>query len=186
MIRFFTSLLITSLLTGSLIAQSDPASQTTTLEIEFATADYDFSQAQKKVYLSGPIIITTDTLQVTCDKAEVLTSRQGSETTSTQTNIGAIDYILATGNVILKQGNSEAHAGRMEIFPTERKLVLEENPKMIDPYGSVSGHRIIFLEGERRIKIESGGEQPRSTIQINEVEEVGFLMGEEGESSDNP
>jgi lipopolysaccharide export system protein LptA len=165
---------LASLFSFSTIAQE---AKQTTVEIQYATAVYDFSSEQKKVTLEGPITIATDTLLVNCDHAEVLSSRK--EDAASQSNVGSIDYILATGNVVIEQLGTKALAGKAEIFPAERRLVLEEDPRIVDEYGTVSGYRIIFLQGKRNIKIESGPENQRSRIQLNDVEDIDFLMGED-------
>ena len=183
-IKPFTLLLILGASWLSLQA-AEESPRKSTVEIEYSSAVYDFSAEQKKVILQGPITIRTSTLLVTCDTAEVLSSRkENGDTSGTDSSIGSIDYILAKGNVEITQAGSKALAGRAEIFPSEHKLILEENPRIVDQYGTVSGYRIVFLQGERRIKIESGEEQQRSHISLNNVEEIGFLMGEEEESTD--
>lgn len=159
---------------------ADAVDEYTTVEIDYKSAVYDFSGEQKKVVLEGPITIRTNTLLVTCDHAVILSSRKQSSSTSVEnSNLGSIDFIHAKGNVVIEQAGSKALAGLAKIYPSERKLILEDNPRIIDQYGTVSGHRIVFLQGERKIKIESGEEQKRSRIQLNNVAEVGFLMGDE-------
>jgi lipopolysaccharide export system protein LptA len=177
MIRFYPRWAVWMLF-GIQVTFSSPAqeSKPTTVEITYATAVYDFSGEQKKVTLEGPITISTESLKVTCNHAEVISSRKQDATS--QSNVGAIDYILATGDVIIEQLGTRALAGKAEIFPAERKLVLEDEPKIVDEYGIVSGYRITFLQGKRNIKIESGPEQERSRIQLNDVEDIDFLMGE--------
>lgn len=172
-------------LTWHPLQATESGERKSTVDIDSTGAVYDFSSEQKKLILQGPITIRTDTLLVTCDTAEVISSRQGSDDTlESNSSIGAIDYILAKGNVEITQAGSKALAGKAEIFPAEHKLILEDNPRIVDQYGTVSGYRIVFLQGERRIKIESGEEQERSHISLNNVEEIGFLMGEEDESTD--
>ena len=165
---------------------ADNSVKKTAVEIDYKRAVYDFAAEQKKVILEGPITIKTDTLLVTCDDAEILSSRKEGETDfGTSSSIGSIDYILAKGNVEITQAGSKALAGKAEIFPAERRLVLEDNPRIVDQYGIVSGYRIVFLQGERRIKIESGEEQQRSHIKLTDVEDIGFLMGEEDETTNH-
>jgi lipopolysaccharide export system protein LptA len=163
-----------------LLASSD---ERNTVEIDYTTAVYEFGGPIKKVFLTGPITIRTPSLKVTCDLAEVHSSRKQEEGSEAVSNMGTIDYILATGNVVISQSQSTAYAGRAEIFPSDKRLVLEEHPRIEDPYGTVSGHRIVFLQGERRIVVESGPDAERSRILLQEVSEIGLLMEQPAESS---
>jgi len=179
-------LALSSLLTieGRLTAEETPK---TSVVIDYSRAVYDFSSDQKKVILEGPITITTQTTTIHCDRAEVLSSRKKDDeglNNASNTSLGTIDYILAIGNVDIRQMGTQALAGKAEIFPQERKLVLEEDPKIIDKNGIVSGHRITFLQGERQIRIEPGESGTRNRIQLNDISEIDFLMGEKAPESE--
>jgi lipopolysaccharide export system protein LptA len=156
--------------------------------VEYTQAVYDFGGPTKKVMLEGPITITSDTLEIRCDRAEVHSSRESSAAPSADPspNLGTIDYILAVGNVDIRQMGTQALAGRAEIFPLERKLVLEDNPRIVDANGTVSGHRITFLQGERQIRIEAGESGERNRIELNDIRKIEFLMGEEPDASAAP
>ena len=176
------------IVTPALLAQ-EANQRKSTVDIEYTTASYEFGGDQNRLILQGPIKIQTDTLLVICDKAEILSSRQSKNTSSdpTQnTQLGTIDYILATGNVDIQQMGTQALAGKAEIFPTERKLVLEDNPRIIDEYGTVSGFRIVFLQGEREIKIEPDPAGSVNRIQLNDINEIDFLMGNEKPATGEP
>ena len=175
--------LFTIALLPSLNAQQETApTPKTSVLIEYSQAVYDFSGDQKRVILEGPISITTDSMTIACDHAELLSSRkvetEEPNTPESNTTIGTIDYILATGNVDIRQMGTQALAGKAEIFPKERKLVLEENPRIIDQNGIVSGHRIVFLQGDRQIRIDPAESGERNRIQLNNISEIEFLMGD--------
>lgn len=160
------------------MAQSTDAERSSVV-VEYSKAVYDFGGEQKKVFLEGPITLTTETMVIQCDHAEVHSSRDAGEGDATPaSSLGTIDYILAVGNVDIRQMGTQALAGRAEIFPLERKLVLEDNPRIIDANGVVSGFRIIFLQGDRQIKIESGDSGQRNRIELNDISKIEFLMGE--------
>lgn len=159
----------------------EPDAERSSVVVEYSRAVYDFSGDTKKVTLEGPITITSDSMTIQCDRAEVHSSREsGTATTSTHTpNMGTIDYILAVGNVDIRQMGTQALAGRAEIFPLERKLVLEDHPRIIDANGTVSGHRITFLQGERQIRIDPAESGERNRIELNDIRQIEFLMGEQ-------
>ncbi len=178
---FPTCLIALSMLTCGLFSTEKESTQSSII-IDYSQAVYDFSGEQTKLILEGPITISDSTMTIQCDHAEVLSSRKnqkdpGSEVSST--NPGTIDYILALGNVDIQQMGTQALAGKAEIFPEQRKLVLEDNPRIVDANGTVSGHRITFLQGDRQIKIDPSKTGERNRIQLNDISEIGFLMGEE-------
>jgi len=179
---FLFSLCCTCAMSNASRAAEPSEEEKTSVIIEYSQAVYDFSGDQKKVILEGPITISTQTMKITCDHAEVLSSRNATTTsptdTSTNPTLGTIDYILALGNVDIEQMGTRALAGKAEIFPLERRLVLEDNPRIIDKNGIVSGFRITFLQGDRQIKIEPGDSNVRNRIQLNDISEFEFLMGE--------
>lgn len=156
--------------------------------VEYTQAVYEFGGPTKKVILEGPITLTSDTMTIQCDRAEVHSSRESDENASANPspNLGTIDYILAVGNVDIRQMGTQALAGRAEIFPLERKLVLEDNPRIIDANGTVSGHRITFLQGERQIRIDPGESGERNRIELNDIRKIEFLMGEEPDGAAPP
>lgn len=184
---FFNFFLFSALSCGwlghAMIAAQTPAAESdkTSVLIEYSQATYDFSGEQKQVILEGPITISTKTMTILCDHAEILSSRPSDPSTpdkESATNMGTIDYILAVGNVDIQQMGTRALAGKAEIFPKERRLVLEDDPRIIDNNGTVSGHRITFLQGERQIKIDPGDSGKRNKIQLNDISEIEFLMGD--------
>ena len=66
-------------------------------------------------------------------------------------------YLLATGNVRIVQGDREATCGRAEVLPQEEKVVLTEDPVLIDRSSDIvsRGSKITLLRGERRAIIEN-------------------------------
>jgi lipopolysaccharide export system protein LptA len=172
LIALFTSI--------SLCAQEAPA---TSVVVEYSRATYDFGADQRRVTLDGPVTITTQTLLITCDRAEILSSRKQPTASPTgsslsDASLGTIDYILATGNVDIRQMGTRATAGKAEIFPHEQRLVLEDNPRIMDAHGTVSGYRITFFQGKRQIRIDPGEGGQRNRIELNNVRDIDFLMGE--------
>jgi len=189
--------IITILLTSALGLASQEETRKTSVTIEYTKLVYDFSGEQKRVILEGSVKITTNTMTITCDRADLLSSRSQEKTSpenpSAQssaipqdTTLGTIDYILATGNVDIQQMGTQALAGKAEIFPQERKLILEDNPRIIDQNGVVSGYRIVFLQDERQIRIEPGDSDQRNRIQLNDISEIDFLMGEKPPEQPSP
>ena len=115
---------------------------------------------------SGSVSVAGDGFTARCDRMEVRTDSEGSE------DFGAISLIEAQGGVIIEQGERIATAGHAFIYPQLDRVVLEDDPKVEDTRGSVSGYRMV-LEGEdRKIVVEKGpdGEQPR--VELPSLESI--------------
>lgn len=139
---------------------------------------------QRRFMLIGNVVVTDRDLEVSCDEAEVIIDRptvsdeEPSEPEDARDNPGRISHITAKGNVVIRQKGTRAFAGRAEIFPKEKKLVLEDHPRIEDEKGTVTGFRIVFLQGERRIRIESDPAGKRSRVTLKDIAQVGALFGD--------
>jgi hypothetical protein len=72
------------------------------------------------------------------------------------------------------QGDRVAVCGRAEVFPSEEKVVLTENPSVTDSEGNAaSGPRIILFRGQRRAVIERTPTQ-RTHITLPAMKNLGF------------
>ncbi|HZP60924.1 MAG TPA: LptA/OstA family protein [Opitutaceae bacterium] len=102
---------------------------------------------------TGNVVVTGNDLRITCDRMEVISTRIGDKTDT----IGKQDRfksLLATGHVHIVQGDREASCGRAQVLPLEDKVVLTENPVVIDHGNNTvaTGEPIELLRGERRVK----------------------------------
>jgi hypothetical protein len=93
-------------------------------------------------------------MKLNCDYLEVVVIRSGDQTAT----IGKLDKfrsMLATGNVFLVQGDREAACGRAQVLPGEEKVVLSENPVVVDHDQNtrVAGEMITLLRGQRTVQI---------------------------------
>ena len=76
--------------------------------------------------------------------------------TATLPTLDKFKYMLATGHVVITQADREATCGRAEVLPREDKVVLTENPVLID-HGTdwtTTGDKMTMLRGERRVIVE--------------------------------
>ena len=64
--------------------------------------------------------------------------------------------MLATGNVRMVQGDREAACGRAEVLPEEEKVVLSDNPVVVDhdQKTRIAGEKITMLRGPRKVEVE--------------------------------
>jgi lipopolysaccharide export system protein LptA len=165
---------LASLLTLALMlpASAETPPQRTTLQ----SANAEFWSVGDEtffVFNSSPdkrVTLTGTNLKITCDHLEMTAVGIANKDAKTATlpTLEKFKYLLATGNVVIVQGDREARAGRAEVFPREDKVVLTEKPVVIDHGADATvaggidhsadqiarGSRITMLRGDRRVRIE--------------------------------
>jgi LPS export ABC transporter protein LptC len=69
---------------------------------------------------------------------------------------GSLDRALASGNVLIKQGNRDIRGKEGEFFPNEGKLVVSGDAELKDPAkGRIAGRRLTFYTADDRIDVSS-------------------------------
>lgn len=169
--KLASALLACALLSSASLAAAEVPPQKTVLESargEFWTVgDETFF-----VFESSParrVTLTGTNLRIVCDHLEMTAVGIGDKDATLPT-LEKFKYLLATGNVQIVQGDREATCGRAEVFPREDKVVLTENPVVID-HGNdtrATGARITMLRGEQRVRIED------SLIEGPPIRDLGF------------
>ena len=94
-------------------------------------------------------------MRIACDRLEIVAARTG-ESSATIGTIEGFKYLLAEGNVRLVQGDREATCGRAEVLPEQDRVVLYENPIVIDHSSDfvAAGSEITLHRGQRRIEVK--------------------------------
>jgi len=112
------------------------------------------------VIANGDVILTGTNLRITCDRLEITALRIGDKT-ATVGNLEKIKYILAIGKVRIVQGDREATCQRAEVFPRDEKVVLTEDPVIVDSSNGfvAAGEKITLLRGKREVFVD----KPRFT-----------------------
>lgn len=130
-------------------------------------------ETENYFHFLGNVEVNGTNLHATSDEMEVVSGRQATES-ETVGDVGAIKSIVMKGNVVLVQSGRRAEAGRADIYPREGKVVLSENPKVVDSEGTVTGHRMTLYRGERKALVEGipGGDRPR--IQLPGFQDLGY------------
>lgn len=113
----------------------------------------------------GNVLITSPGITANCDQMEVTSIRQDPSKDITD-SLGNIDKIVATGNVEITENERTAKAGRAEIYPSEGKVILMENPIVQDVEGIVTGHQITLYRDQRRAVVEGLPGQERPTVTL--------------------
>ena len=136
----------------SLRAAVAPA-QKTTLDCEHAEM-WSVGNETRGVCTGSVTLVGTD-IKILCDKLEFTAVGVGDKA-ATLPALDKFKYMLATGHVVIVQADREATCGRAEVLPREDKVVLTENPVLID-HGTdwtTTGEKMTMLRGERRVIVE--------------------------------
>ncbi len=115
------------------------------------------------------VVVTGTDLKLNCDFLKVVVRRKGDPTAT----IGKVDKfrsMLATGNVLLVQGEREAACGRAEVLPEQDRVILTENPVVVDrdQKTRIAGEKITLLKGQRQVLVE------KPTLTGPPVKDLGF------------
>ncbi|HWA86420.1 MAG TPA: LptA/OstA family protein [Opitutus sp.] len=141
------------------VARAALAPQPTTLTCDHMDM---WSEADEtKAICTGHVSVTGTDLSILCDKLELTATRLGGKAAAALPTLEKFRYLLATGHVSITQGTRRATCGRAEVLPREEKVVLTEEPVVIDTAnGFVSaGEKITMLRGQERVEVD----KPRLT-----------------------
>lgn len=110
--------------------------------------------------------VAATNLDATCDRLDVIAQVAANPDSNTQMPL-ELQSIEAHDNVAIKQTGRTATSNKAFILPKEGKVVLEGKAIVHDERGTVSGHRMTLLQGQRRAIVEGGGpegERARITL----------------------
>lgn len=113
------------------------------------------TEKETTITFRDQVVVTGTNMKLNCDYLEVVVTGTG-DAAATVGKLDKFRSMLATGNVILVQGDREAACGRAEILPGEEKVVLSGNPVVVDRDQNTraAGKTITLLRGQRRLQIE--------------------------------
>jgi lipopolysaccharide export system protein LptA len=100
------------------------------------------------------VVATGTNMRLSCDFLEVVVVR-GGDPGATVGKMEKFKSMVATGNVLIMQGDREAACGRAEVLPGEEKVVLSENPVVVDHDQNTraAGELITMLRGQHKLTI---------------------------------
>jgi lipopolysaccharide export system protein LptA len=139
-------------------------------EITSQRAEMWSTDSETHAIFTGNVVVSGTNMRLTCDRLEIIASQLGNDKESTIPVLERFRYLLASGKVQIVQGDREAVCGRAEVFPREDKIVLKENPIVID-HGNdskVIGDELWLFRGERRVQ----GINPR--VVLPAIKDLGF------------
>jgi lipopolysaccharide export system protein LptA len=118
---------------------------------------------------TGSVVLTGTDMKISCDRLEII-AEGIADKAATIPVLERFKYLLATSHVRIVQGDREATCGRAEVLPREDKVILTEDPVVIDHTASsvTHGTKITMLRGERRVLVEN----PHATMPS--IKDLGF------------
>jgi len=145
----FASLVLTALVPGAAVEET-----TTTITSEGEGHMVSTDKETTITFKDQVVVVGTD-LKLTCDLLEVVVLRVGDPTAA----IGKLDKfrsLVATGHVHIIQGARDAACGRAEVIPGQDRIVLTENPVVVDRDQNtrISGEKITILRAQRQVLVE--------------------------------
>ena len=181
-------LLASLLLCGGVVhaQESNPVQNTviTSLYLEMqGTAEKNY------FYFTGDVQVTGTNLEIGCEELTVISLREGPEG-ATIGNIGAIEQIVARGNVEIHQAGRSAYAGLAEVDPKAGTVVLSDNPKVVDDEVEVTGYQFVLHRGDKKFESIPDPNAPlnqpsRSVVRLGAMPDLGFDQEEEDISVDD-
>lgn len=140
------------LLAARFVRADEPAVPTTEITAQSLEMWSDPDGAETHAIFKGNVTVTGNEIKLTCDRLDILATRLGDKTAT----IGKLDKfksLIASGKVNIVQGDREASCGRAEVYPRDEKIVLMDNPVVIDHSGPTiaTGDVIEMLRGHRRV-----------------------------------
>ena len=155
--RAFSAFLFACCAAGFAFAAETP--QATTLACDHM--DMWSEGDETKAICTGKVVVTGTNLRIVADRIELIASRIDDEKNESVPTLEKFRYLLATGNVSITQGTRTATCGRAEVLPREEKVVLTENPVVVDRATQFvsAGEKITMLRGQERVEVE----KPRLT-----------------------
>lgn len=133
------------------------------ITVKSDTLSLNRSEDQDVFHFTGNVHVLSTDMEATCDTMEIFSERQaGPQTTS----FGNIELIIAQGSVIIQKPDQTVKAGRAEIIPSEEKMVLCDNPSIINKDGIIEGFRITLFQNDQKAIVEGSptGERPTVTL----------------------
>ena len=153
---------------------ADPASQT---EITSETLEMQGTEFRNYFYFRKNVRVVGNNLEITCDDLTVCAIRAGSPDAAVG-QVGAIESIVATGNVHIRQEGREAFAARAEVDPKAGTVTLTGNPRIKDREVEVEGYKFILHKDRKTFEsIPDPNATPgssRSVVRLGALPDLGF------------
>lgn len=154
-LRFYSAFALMALLTPLTRAQTAEPKNTVITSDGPAEMISNEKQTETTITFKDHVVAIGTNMKLSCDFLQVVVIRSGDPAAT----IGKLDKfrsMLATGNVLFILGDREAACGRAEISPGDGKVVLSENPVVVDHDQNTrfAGETIRLFSGKRRVEVD--------------------------------
>jgi len=140
-------------------------------------------------YFDGNVEVRATNLAINCNELTVVSLREG-PAGATIGSIGAIEKIMARGDVEIHQAGRSAYAGLAEVDPDGGTVTLSDNPRVVDGEVEVEGYQFVLHKGERKFESipdpnASPDKPSRSVVRLGAMPDLGFDQSEEAVTVDD-
>lgn len=151
-------------------AEQDTTITSDTMEMETGEEMHIFA-------FLGNVNLQSEGVEATCDSLRIYAKKKV-EGQKSEGAFDGVDKIVAKGNVEIHQGGRVFTSGVAEIFPRMGKIVLEENPEILDEEGSVKGYRITLFRDSESALVEGNPQQGlRPKVSLKKMPKLGIKKG---------
>ncbi len=176
---FFPRLMLLSLALCLPLAGQEDAPRTV---IDADSLEMQGTDDRNYFYFRGNVRVVGEELEIRCQEL-VVTASRGGDSDGVVGEIGAIESIVASGDVHITQAGRQALAGRAEVNPRAGTVTLSENPRIIDSEVEVEGFQFVFHSEDRRVETipdpDATPERPsRSRVTLSNLPAMGFSQPE--------
>lgn len=151
------SLLAIALILPAFVHATEPAKEVPT-ELVSEHLEMTSTDEETTAVATGNVILTGTNLRITCDRLTTIAIRLDAKENKADTIPAEqrFKYILATGNVRIIQGDRESTSQKAEVFPRDDKVVLSEDPVIIDHSNGfvAAGEKITLFRGKREVFVD--------------------------------
>ena len=113
------------------------------------------TDAETTITFRDNVVVVGTDLKLTCDFLQVVVLRKG-DPAATIGKLEKFRSMLATGHVHIVQADRDAACGRAEVLPDKDRIVLTENPVVVDHDQNtrIRGEKITLLRAQRQVLVE--------------------------------
>jgi lipopolysaccharide export system protein LptA len=174
---------IISLFVSVLILAHSPVSANDQTVITSERMEMQGTLEKNYFYFRKDVKVVGTNLELFCNELTVIALRKSGEN-ETVGEIGAIESIVAIGDVVVNQAGRSAYAGRVEVNPRDGTVVLKDSPRVVDNNVEVSGYQFVLYKGEKRFESIPDPNAPkdkpsRSVVRLGALPDLGFDQTEE-------